>query len=53
MPCLDQARRPDGARKWKAKEESNKQPGMQHAFRTQACETRKQAELIVAKIGHH
>jgi hypothetical protein len=45
---------PDGARKWKAAEEaSSKEPGstIQHTFRTEMCETRLQAEQIIAKLG--
>jgi hypothetical protein len=43
---------PDGARQWRQQEqEAAKEKGAQHMFRTQVCETRKQAEAVVARIG--
>jgi hypothetical protein len=43
---------PDGARAWRDKEQKEaSQSGLQHMFRTQACESRTQAENVVARIG--
>lgn len=43
---------PDGARAWREKEQKEAaQSGLQHMFRTQACESRTQAENVVARIG--
>jgi hypothetical protein len=43
---------PDGARAWRDKEQKEAaQSGLQHMFRTQACESRIQAENVVARIG--
>jgi|GEM_PF-675306 len=41
---------PDGAKEWKASEEKILDPDTKHSFRTEACATRKEAELIVARI---
>lgn len=41
---------PDGAKEWKASEEKILDPDTKHSFRTEACATRKEAELIVARM---
>jgi hypothetical protein len=46
---------PDRARKWKESQEKvtkESNSPVQHTFRTEACETRLQAEQILAKIGN-
>lgn len=45
---------PARAREWKEqeeKEQASSEPGTVHAFRTQVCKTRHEAEQIVQKIG--
>jgi hypothetical protein len=41
---------PDGAREWKESEEANQAPGGNHSFRTEVCDTRKEAEIVVTRI---
>lgn len=41
---------PEGARKWKESQEKFKDPEVRHTYRTQVCETRHEAELMVAKL---
>jgi hypothetical protein len=43
---------PEGARKWKEEEKAAATgPARSHLFRTQACESRTQAETVVSRIG--